>query len=72
MAAIRYKDLKRWNGKEADNVRCGLVRYGGKRILGCGKHTRTKGYYYKNKGGSISTVFLCPSCAKKVNKAKRG
>lgn len=67
MAVIRYKDLRRWQGKEADNARCGLVR-GGKRILGCGKHTRTKGYYYKSKYGTTSSVFLCPKCARKVGR----
>jgi len=62
---ISYKDLHRWAGKEADNVKCGLIR-GGRRILGCGKHTRTKGYWYKTKHGLVSSVYLCPACSKKV------
>ena len=68
---VGYKDLHKMKGM-ATNVKCGLVRYGGKRIIGCGKSaTGTKphqGFWYKDKTGVISSVYLCDKCAKKVKK----
>jgi len=67
MAKITYKMLHKTSpARYADNASCGLIR-GGRRILGCGKHTRTTQFYYKDpKYGTISSVYLCPSCAKKA------
>jgi len=74
MERVTYKMLHKIPEKNkstspayADNVCCGLVKYGGKKIIGCGKHVRTRGFYYKSpKYGTISTAYLCPECSKKA------
>jgi hypothetical protein len=50
-------------GKHTTNVRCGLVRGNGERVVGCGKLDILPQYYYQN-GGCTSTVSLCDNCAK--------
>ena len=75
MTKVEYKNLHKLmkNGKQmiAHNVSCGLVKYGGKRIIGCGKRATLDspnyGYYYKT-NGCFSSVYLCEKCKKKVGK----
>ena len=43
------------------NVRCGLVKGLGERVVGCGKSGMFIQYHYQN-GNCTSTVSLCDGC----------
>ena len=67
---ITYHMLKP-KGTQVYGVHCGLVRGPNRRrILGCGKLATKaephKQFYYKSRYGTLSTVSLCPKCAKKA------